>query len=114
MLAERVQGLGAGFPQSSLQQDVLLFVRYLLETHPDLVLEVQSKSEPLLCCPHLPMGPCSPQGARDMAGTSVTTSRAGDCHTPLRDVHHSRGSCAHPRVQSLGLQLPQGRATNPA
>ena len=55
MLAERVQGLGAGFPQSSLQQYVLLFVRYLLELHPDLVLEVQSKGEPLLCSPHLPM-----------------------------------------------------------
>ena len=53
MLAEGLQVLGAGFRQSSLQQDVLLFVRYLLEMHPDLVLEAQSKGEPL-CCPHLP------------------------------------------------------------
>lgn len=53
MLAERVQGLGAGFPQSSLRQDVVLFIRYLLEMHPDLVLEVQSKrgASPLLSPP---------------------------------------------------------------
>lgn len=55
VLAEGVQVLGAGFPQPSLQQEVLLFARYLLGTHPDLVLEAQSKAEPLLCCPHLPM-----------------------------------------------------------
>lgn len=47
MLAEGVQVLGMAFPGSSLQQDVLLFVRYLLETLPNLVLEAPSKGEPL-------------------------------------------------------------------
>ena len=54
VLAEGVQVLGTGFPQSSLQQDVLLFVRYLLEMHPNLMPEAQSDGEPLLCHPHLP------------------------------------------------------------
>lgn len=52
--------LGVGFPQPSWQQDLLLFVRYILEIHPDLVLDVKNEEEPLLCClPHLP---CSPWG----------------------------------------------------
>lgn len=34
-------------------------------------------------------------------------------HMPW-DVYHSKASCAHPTAPSLGLQLSQGRITNPA
>lgn len=63
----------------------------------------------------LPMCPCSPQGAGDVAVQMQCDHLKGRWLSHmLWDVYYGRGSYAHPTALSLGLQLSQGRTTNPA
>lgn len=82
------------------------------------MLGARSKGEPLLCCPppsYVTLLPSGCWGRAWYRGSRLQRDhcRAGCCHTPPSTAHRSRTSCAQPRGQSLGLQLPQGRTPSP-